>query len=309
MIQSLDRLKVFYQVFSKKSVIAAAKTLHISQPAVSQSLQKLESEINIPLFTRLHKRLIPTAAGERLFAVVRPFMAELDICLKTLENAKEQPFGELRIGAPAEFGKTNLPAIVAAFIDQYPDVTFYLKFGDPGILLPMVDKGQIDFALVDVFKTRNQFIGSLDNYHFAPFVEEEIILVCSKQYYEKSLRKDHSFKCLIQQKFIAYRRNAQTIRDWFKHHFGKPNVDFHIILTVDSHRAVISAIKHHVGMGMVASHMVSDEIQSDQLVCIYTSKPEIINPVSLVHLKNKIPTFSEKVFEKFLAKKIKSIGI
>ena len=42
MLQNLDRLKVFYHVFSKKSVISAAKTLSVSQSAVSQSLQKLE---------------------------------------------------------------------------------------------------------------------------------------------------------------------------------------------------------------------------------------------------------------------------
>jgi DNA-binding transcriptional LysR family regulator len=82
-----------------------------------------------PLFTRLHKQLVPTAAGERLFAIVRPFMVELDIWLKTLEQAKDQPFGELRIGAPEEFGKAYIPAIVAAFRKKYPAVTFCLKYG------------------------------------------------------------------------------------------------------------------------------------------------------------------------------------
>lgn len=125
MIQNLDRLKVFYHVFAGKSVMAAAKTLHVSQSAVSQSVRKLESEINTPLFTRLHKRLVPTAAGERLFKVVRPFMLELDMCLKTFEQAGDQPFGELRIGAPVEFGKAYFPAIVTAFREQYPHVTFY----------------------------------------------------------------------------------------------------------------------------------------------------------------------------------------
>ena len=65
MIQNLERLKVFYYVFSEKSVVAASKTLHVSQSAVSQALQKLESEIKCPLFTRLHKRLVPTVAGDR----------------------------------------------------------------------------------------------------------------------------------------------------------------------------------------------------------------------------------------------------
>ena len=79
MLRNLDRLKVFYHVFARGSVISAAKNLNVSQSAVSQSLQKLESEIKSPLFTRLHKQLVPTAAGERLFAIVKPFISLNDI--------------------------------------------------------------------------------------------------------------------------------------------------------------------------------------------------------------------------------------
>ncbi len=309
MLQNLERLKVFYYVFSEKGVGAAAKTLNVSQSAVSQALQKFEGEIKCPLFTRLHKRLVPTEAGERLFAIVQPFMGKMDAWLQTIAQAKEQPVGELRIGAPAEFGKAYLPAIAASFRQRYPDVTFYLKLGDAGTLLPMVEKGRIDFALVDVFLTQNRFFGNLDIYHFAPIVEEEVLLTCSRQYYAKSIKEDHSLKNLSRQQYITYRHNAQSVRNWFKHHFGKYNVPFKVVLTVDSHQAVISAIRHHLGMGMVASHLVKDEIQKGQIIPINTSKPTIINQISLVNLQDKIPTLTEKVFVNFLVDKIKVMGI
>ncbi len=100
MLQNLDRLKTFYYVFSRQSIVAAANTLHVSQSAVSQSLQKLEQEIKSPLFTRLHKKLIPTAAGIELFRIVEVFMSELDAYLNELNLSKDTPIGELRIGAP-----------------------------------------------------------------------------------------------------------------------------------------------------------------------------------------------------------------
>jgi len=309
MLQNLDRLKVFYYVFSEKSVVAAAKALHVSQSAVSQTLQKLESEIKSPLFTRLHKRLIPTAAGERLYAVIRPFMAELGACLRTLEQAKNQPLGELRIGAPSVFGQAYFPAISAAFREQYPDVTFYLKFGLAGTLLSMVEKGRLDVALVDEFLIQNRFFGNLDIYHFTPIVAEEVILACSKQYHAKSVKKDHSFKNLSRQNFITYRHNAQSVKNWFRHHFGKSNVSPNIVLTVDSHQAIISAIRHHLGMGVVATHMVKEEIQNGRIIPINTSKKKIINQISLVQLQDKVPTLAEKVFVNFLVEKIQSIGI
>jgi len=57
-----------------------------------------------------------------------------------------------------ELGKFYFSAIAAAFRNQYPDGTFYLKLGDPGTLLTMLKKAQIDFALVDVFQTLNQLL-------------------------------------------------------------------------------------------------------------------------------------------------------
>ncbi len=304
MLQNLDRLKVFYHVFSRESVIGAASTLHVSQSAVSQAVQKLESEIKSPLFIRMHKQLIPTPAGERLFAIVQPFMADLDVYLKALELAKDHPVGELRIGAPAEFGKTYLPSIVASFREQYEAVTFTIKFGDPEILLPLLKKGHVDFALVDVFLTEDTFVGNLGMYHFDPVVEEEVILACSKDYYEKFVGNDLLLASLLQQNFISYRKDLQTIKKWFKHHFSKPNVNVHSVLTVDSHEAVISAINHNVGMGVVASHLVKDELNNDQMIQISTSNLEIVNSISLVSLQDKVPTFTEKVFEKYFMEEI-----
>lgn len=307
MLQNLDRLKVFYHVFTQTSIIAASKTLHVSQSAISQAIQKLEMEVNSPLFIRLHKQLVPTVAGIRLYEVVRPFMLALETCLKDLEKGKEHPAGELRIGAPPEFGKAYLPSIIADFREQYQDVTFTLEFGTPGKLLPLMKKGLVDFALVDLFLTKSTHHGELDIYHFAPVVEEEVILACSKKYHEKAVRGDHSFISLAKQNFIGYKKDQQVIKQWFLHHFSKNNIHIHEVLTVDNHEAVISAIKKDVGLGVVASHLVQKEIQAEHVVHIKTAAFEIINPIALVHLQEKIPTLTEKVFEKYLVEKIKEM--
>ncbi len=307
MLQNLDRLKVFYNVFTLESIVAAANILHVSQSAVSQTIQKLEREIHTPLFTRLHKQLVPTAAGERLYQIVEPFMADLDMYLKDLKVAKDTPSGELRIGAPPEFGKAYLPSIIAAFRELYPAVTFTLTFGTPETLLPLLRKGQLDFALADAFLTRNTHIGNLKIFHFTPIIEEEIILACSRQYYEHSINNDLSCTSLSKQYFISYNKDLETIRQWFRHHFSRTNIHVHDVLTVDSHEAVISAIKHGIGMGIVASHLIKNELCTKQIIHIQASPSEIINCISLVHLQDKVPTLTEKIFEKFLVDSIKSM--
>ena len=99
----------------------------IKQPLLTDLLiNKSSSEINAPLFTRLHRRLVPTAAGDRLFCVLKPFVDELEVGIGKIKKAQETPSGLLRIGAPVEFGKAYMPGIISSFRKKYPEVTFFL---------------------------------------------------------------------------------------------------------------------------------------------------------------------------------------
>lgn len=307
MLQNLDRLKVFFHVFGAKSIVAAASKLHVSQSAVSQTIAKLEGEIRTPLFIRLHKQLVPTTAGKQLYAIVHPFMSDLGHYLDTLEQAQDHPQGELRIGAPPEFGKAYLPAMIAKFRQQYQNVTFTLRFGGPETLLPLLRRGHIDFGLVDLFLTKNMIIGNLDLYHFEPIIDEEIILACSNAYYQSRIYDNLSYESLSKQDFISYKKDSKTVQQWFVHHYHGRAPQIRNVLTVDSHGAVISAIKHNAGMGIVSAHLVQNELLNKDIVRIQTDKPDIINPISLVSLQDKVPTFTEKFFEKYLVKKLREM--
>jgi DNA-binding transcriptional LysR family regulator len=304
MLENFDRLKVFYYVYSLKSISAAAKSLYVSQSAVSQSVLKLEAELKSPLFIRLHKQLIPTSTGEGLYTIIKPFMSELDDFLKNLNMAKDFPFGELRIGAPPEFGKAYMSSIMAAFRQQFPEVTFTLNLGTPENLLPMLKKGEIDFILVDEFLTKSSFIGNLDIFLFEPVAAEEIVLACSKQYYEGFINGDNSFINISSLDFISYRKDKQLIKQWFKHHFSKGIGKYKNVLTVDNQEAVISAIKHNMGLGIISSQMVKEELRKNEIFIVSVSDSEIINKISLLQLQDKIPGLTEKTFTKFLVEQI-----
>lgn len=307
MLQNMDRLKIFYHIFSEKSIVAASNTLHVSQSAVSQSLQKLEDELKTPLFIRLHRKIIPTAAGEQLYEIVQSFMSEMDIYLEQLEHSKDVPSGELRIGSPPEFGKVYLSMIISEFRELYPEVTFSLKFGNPVNLLPLLREGRIDFILLDEFLAKSPFSGSLEAFLFEPVTREEIILACSKEYYQNIIKEDLSYDSLSKQNYISYSKDMQIINSWFKHHFSRSGSKFNNVMTVDNHEAVISAIMNHIGMGVVTSHLVKEDLESGRMIKITTSKPDIINTISLVQILDKVPVLAEKLFSQFLIGKIRSI--
>ena len=302
MLKNLDRLRVFYYIFSMGSIVEASKKLNVTQSAVSQNLQKLENEINCTLFTRLHKKLLPTAAGDQLYQMVKLFMADLDSYTNQLLHSKEHPSGELRIGTPPEFGKDFLLNVISKFRELYPDVTFNLELGYPQKLFPLLKAGKIDFIIVDEFLMKDSMLGNPDIFLFEPIVNEKMILSCSKEYFDKHVKGDLSLKSLAKQDFISYTKNSLSINEWFKRHFSKTSVKVNKVLNANNHEVVVSGIKHSLGMGIVASHLVKNELKTGQLIHIKTKKPDIVNMISVVQLMDKVPTLAEKKFSRYVTK-------
>jgi DNA-binding transcriptional LysR family regulator len=308
MLPDLNRIKVFYFIFVFKSVALAARELNITASAVSQSLTKLETELSVLLFTRLHKKLVPTLAGETLFRIVSPFIRDLEAGIDKIIQAKQVPSGMLRIGSPIEFGKSYFPAIFAAFRETYPEVVFTLKLGDPSEIFSMITSGDLDFGLVDVFLTPGQASGDFGVFSSEPLIEEEVILACSKRYYDREIKGDHSFENLVTKEYISYQKTSLTLRNWFKYHFNRFSVDLNRVMTVDSHQAVINGILNHLGMGVVAAHIVSDFIDRREIIPVPTGQKDVINKISLVQLQDKVPSLTEKTFLRFLKADIKASG-
>ena len=300
MLPDFNRLKVFYHIYSLNSVVAAADALHLSQPAVSQQLQKLEGELKVPLFTRLHKKLVPTAAGERLFTLVEPFVEKIQDEIPYIRQPLDRPAGMLRIGAPREFGKEYLPRFCHEFRLLYPDVMFKLRFKESIPLLTMIREGILDYALVDVYFKQGELPSFSDIFSVAPLLKEEMILVCSHEYYRQEIAGDHSFKNLLNKEYITDEDDPSTLDLWFKHHFHKIADNLNIVITLDSHEALISALKLGMGLGVATAHLIWDEIQRGEIVPITTLRANMVNMISLVQLQDKVPTLTEKTFRDFM---------
>ncbi len=294
MLPDFNRLKVFYYVFTGKSVISAAQMLNVTQSAVSQHLKKLEDELKIQLFIRLHKKLVPTYEGERLYEILKPFMGELENGLRSIKETRVKPSGMLRIGAPAEFGKIQLPEIFASFRQKYPDVTFSLTLGNPEYLVNMLNEGKVEFALIDTFLTQQDFSGI---YSIEPVIDEEIVLISSSKYYEEVLGGDTSFENIVDKEYITFHAKGMILKNWYRYHFGKSISNFNIVLNVDSALGLVSGVKSHMGMGVMASHLVHDDIQKGDIAAIGTDKKNILNRISLIQFQDKIPSLTEKTFQ------------
>lgn len=296
MLADLNRLRVFYHIHSGLSITGAAEELGITPSAVSQQLKKLEREIKTPLFTRMHKRLVPTPAGKRLFTLVAPLIDNLRTGLTLMAEERGEPNGLLRVGAPMEFGSIYLPYVFATFRALYKKVTFHLELGRPSSLLPKVNTGELDFAFVDTFPTKQQHYRDFGDFSIQPVIEEQVVLACSKTYFESHFDAQPTYDDLLTSSFVSQQQDARALNNWFLHHFHKTPAKLNIVLTVANHQAVVSGVKHHLGLGIVVNHLVGEEIQSGNIVVIREMEDQAKNRISLVRLQDKIPTLTERAF-------------
>lgn len=296
MLPDFNRLKVFYYVFQRQSSTEAAKLLHITQSGVSQHIKKLEQELQVELFTRVNRRLVPTAAGQKLYGVVASFMDSLEGCVRDINEAFSVPSGNLRVGAPLEFGKTYLPRIMASFSKKYPNVTFHLELGDPISLFDKVAKAELDFSYIDILPILMDTPGGGGAYSIAPIVKEEFVLACSKEFYEEKVR-GADYEALTQLAYIGYKDDIALFRSWFRLHFETAPAALDLVLVADNPGAIISAIREGLGAGVVVSHLVSEQIARGEIVPITPTRKKLENTIACVRFRNKTETVTEMVFQ------------
>jgi LysR family transcriptional regulator, transcriptional activator of the cysJI operon len=127
---NIEYLKTFQEIARLSSFSEVAKKLHITQPAVSFQVQKLEQELGVKLIDRSQRSVVLTDAGKRLLAFAEAVEGERDKLKRDLENMREEISGELLTNASTIPGEYILPSLLAGFKNLHPAVTIQVDVSD-----------------------------------------------------------------------------------------------------------------------------------------------------------------------------------
>lgn len=110
------------------NISQASKILHISQPALSQTITNLEKNENILLFERSHGRLQTlTPAGEVLYQHAKEIIQKYDVMMKELQEESAHLKGNIKIGIPPVIISVVFPEILPELISTNPEIRFEIK--------------------------------------------------------------------------------------------------------------------------------------------------------------------------------------
>ena len=108
-------IEVFYSVFNHGSVTKAARELNVTQPSVSKILSQSESDLDIKLFERINKKMVPTPEAKILFPYAEKIHNNIENLRRVSSNLISKPEGDLNIAATHALGIDYLPEAISQF--------------------------------------------------------------------------------------------------------------------------------------------------------------------------------------------------
>lgn len=132
-LDTLDGMAVFLAVAEAKNFRVAGERLGVSASAVSQSLRKLEERLGVSLVHRTTRSVRLSEAGERLYAAVRPALADVEAAVASVGELSDAARGTIRllIGTTADPVLARLP--LAGFLDTHPHVALDVVVSDAAV--------------------------------------------------------------------------------------------------------------------------------------------------------------------------------
>jgi DNA-binding transcriptional LysR family regulator len=141
-------LRYFLEVVRTMNITRAAEHLHIVQPALTQNIRQLETELGVPLFERKGKRLELTRAGEVFQAEAEHSLATFERTLQAARQAARGERGTIAIGFQGAAGLTVVPQLLKKLSNRYPQIEVRLHELGTAAQRKALRLNQIDVAMM-----------------------------------------------------------------------------------------------------------------------------------------------------------------
>ena len=149
-MERLKRMSVFAKVVEFGSFTAAARQLQMSVSSISQTVSKLEDELQVKLLNRSTRSIGLTEAGRIYYQGCRRMLHEVQDVHEQLYAFNNTPIGTLRIGCSSTMAQNVLAGLTAKMLKEYPGLSVNLVTGIPAPDLIADGLGHAVQAILDL---------------------------------------------------------------------------------------------------------------------------------------------------------------
>lgn len=255
---TLQQLRCFLEVVRQQlNITAAARTIYLSQSAVSRHIRTLEEELGVRLFSRTGNNLTQlTAEGEHLMGLARTSVEAADKLRNAAADLRDPAVGTLAIGTTHTQARYVLPSVISRFVARYPRVKLCLHQGTPQQVAAMAVQGEVDLVIATEAIEQHDELLSLPCYRW----QHSILVRCDHPMMEE---RDLSLEALSRNPLVTYIQGF-TGRSHLDEAFSRHGLHPNIVFSASDSDVIKTYVRQGVGIGIIAA-MAYDPLTDDDL--------------------------------------------
>ena len=299
----IDQLKYIVAIDKHKSISKASQVLHVSQSAISQSLNKLESELEIVIFERLYSGVKATEAGRHLISIAEDILLNIEVFKRDATKYKELNQNELKIGLVSGLHLPFLPNILAKIKKEFPNQKITFVENSSLEIIESIITNELDVGIICIYEETLKFKEVVS---FRRFQEINFFALVEKDSLFSNMTTLHPYE-LINQTFVMF--NGEFMK-WFFEKFKDKYGNFQVLLTTKNNETIRETVKNGLAITIETDVEIVNNhyIRNGDIVPIPLTEniPEK-SYRGLAYLKNKNFSQGAKTFMKYLEQEIQQM--
>jgi len=257
---NLDSLRVFLTVAEYGSFSEAGRQLHLTQPAVSQSIQGLEKQLGIELFIRQGRVVQLTEAGQVLVSMARELLTAAQRVKQTMLSLHGEVVGEMSIGCSTASGKYLLPGLIARFRHEYPQVRINVLVTSRDSVIHKLLSGEVALGV------SSKMIEHYD-LEYQDFFKDDVILIAPAGHRWAQYRRIYPDDLLDEP--IILREDAAGTREVLRDGLLKCDISpdmLNVAMVLGNAEAIGMAVEEGLGVAFISRLAAARGIALERLV-------------------------------------------
>ena len=283
---NFEYYKTFYYVAKYKKISAAAEYLYVSQPAVTQTIQKLEDQLGSNLLVRGRNGIELTETGKMLYDFISKSIETLDNAEFRFGKYEKLEEGNIKIRTGSNVAKLLLYEALEKFSKDYPNIKIEITSGNPFEAVKSVTTGEIDMVM-----TYLPLNVEYSNLQVIDCKEKEYIFAMSKKYFEDNNVNIKKISDLNNYSLIIPRKSS-AIRNIFDNNFKDIITNFHYEITHEQMKKEF--ITRNMGIGFIIRDEVENEIKKGDIIEVNLKESKCKGSIGIICLDDKLTTFATK---------------
>ncbi len=285
---NLELYRIFYVVAKHKHMTRASEELHISQPAISQSIKKLEDELGGTLFLRSNKGMELTEEGKMFYDYVKGALELINNAENEFTSYKDLSKGEIKIGCSTTLTKLVLLDAIKNFHKNFPNINIEIKNDLTSNLIQDLKVGKLDFVIFNESNIKEK------NVNLRKIKELNQGFIYNKDYFKDNIS---SFSELNNYPLILQKSesNSRKLLDYIAE---SNNVKLVPKMEVVSQELITEFVNIGLGIGFIIIDLAKRNFPTLEELSINKKIPNI--SVYLATNKSILLTFASKKFIEYL---------